>query len=185
MVKTIYLAGGCFWGMEHLFRKLEGVIEVTPGYANGDTEAHANYETVCTGITGFRETIRVEYDPERIRLEHLLFVFFAVIDPETPNRQGSDFGTQYQTGVYWQDPEDEDTIRAIFAMESAPLPLFAVECRPLKNFFPAEDFHQRYLERNPRGYCHIAPWRIAALASFPLSTLVYDRPAKECLQEPS
>ena len=98
---TIYLAGGCFWGMEHLFRQLPGVLAVTPGYANGDGEEHANYQDVCTGLTGFRETVRVDYDPEAVPLEHLLFAFFAVIDPELPNRQGMDIGTQYQTGVYW------------------------------------------------------------------------------------
>ena len=100
MEKRIYLAGGCFWGMERLYRALPGIKDVTVGYANGVSPEKANYEAVCSGITGFRETVRVSYDPEQVSLEHLLFALFAVIDPETPNRQGPDFGSQYQTGVY-------------------------------------------------------------------------------------
>ena len=94
MGSIIYLSGGCFWGMERLYRSLPGVVNVTAGYANGVSAEKANYEAVCSGVTGFRETVRVEYDPEQISLEHLLLVFFAVIDPETPNRQGPDFGSQ-------------------------------------------------------------------------------------------
>ena len=94
MGSIIYLSGGCFWGMERLYRSLPGVVNVTAGYANGVSAEKAHYEAVCSGVTGFRETVRVEYDPEQISLEHLLLVFFAVIDPETPNRQGPDFGSQ-------------------------------------------------------------------------------------------
>ena len=106
MKRTICFAGGCFWGMEALYRRLPGVMEVTAGYANGDSAAHANYDDVCTGRTGFREAVQVEYEDTATSLLHLLFAFFAVIDPETPNRQGPDFRTQYQTGVYWTDPAD-------------------------------------------------------------------------------
>ena len=110
MKRSICFAGGCFWGMEALYRRLPGVVDVTAGYANGDEASHANYDDVCTGLTGFREAVRVEYDDTAISLPHLLFAFFAVIDPETPNRQGPDFGSQYQTGVYWTDPADEAVI---------------------------------------------------------------------------
>lgn len=178
---TIYLAGGCFWGMEHLYRQLSGVAAVTPGYANGAKAEWANYASVCTGVTGFRETVRVEYDPQVISLEHLLFVFFAVIDPETPNRQGMDFGTQYQTGVYWTTPEQETTVRRIFDLEAAALPCFEVESGPIRSFYPAEEEHQRYLEKHPGGYCHISLRKIAALARCPAP--VYDRPAKRILHE--
>ena len=177
MEKRIYLAGGCFWGMERLYRALPGIKDVTVGYANGVSPEKANYEAVCSGITGFRETVRVSYDPEQVSLEHLLFALFAVIDPETPNRQGPDFGSQYQTGVYWTDPADEAVIRAVAAREAAGYPFFAVELRPLACFYPAEAYHQRYLEKHPTGYCHIGPGRIAALARYPFASQLYDRPA--------
>ena len=183
MRKTICFAGGCFWGIEALYRRLPGVTEATAGYANGDSPGHANYGDVCTGLTGFREAVRVEYDDTAISLPHLLFAFFAVIDPETPNRQGPDFGSQYQTGVYWTDPADEAIIRSIAALESSDVPFFAVELKPLTSFYPAEDCHQRYLEKHPRGYCHVAPWKLAALPNYPFSTAGYNRPAKELLRD--
>ena len=183
MRKTICFAGGCFWGMEALYRRLPGVTEATAGYANGDSPGHANYGDVCTGLTGFREAVRVEYDDTAISLPHLLFAFFAVIDPETPNRQGPDFGSQYQTGVYWTDPADEAIIRSIAALEASAVPFFAVELKPLTSFYPAEDCHQRYLEKHPRGYCHVAPWKLAALPNYPFSTAGYNRPAKELLRD--
>ena len=179
---TICFAGGCFWGMEALFRRMPGVAAVTAGYANGDSEAHANYDDVCTGLTGFRETVQVEYDDTVISLPQLLFTFFAVIDPETPNRQGPDFGSQYQTGVYWTDPADEAVIRPIAAREAAAVPFFAVELKPLACFYPAEPHHQRYLEKHPRGYCHVAPWKLAALPDYPFSTADDDRPATVLLR---
>ena len=183
MRKTICFAGGCFWGMEALYRRLPGVTEATAGYANGDSPGHANYGDVCTGLTGFREAVRVEYDDTAISLPHLLFAFFAVIDPETPNRQGPDFGSQYQTGVYWTELADEAIIRSIAALEASAVPFFAVELKPLTSFYPAEDCHQRYLEKHPRGYCHVAPWKLAALPNYPFSTAGYNRPAKELLRD--
>ena len=182
MEKLIYLAGGCFWGMERLCRALSGVLDVTAGYANGDSPDHANYEDVCTGATGFREAVLVRYDPERITLDHLLFAFFAVIDPETPNRQGPDFGSQYQAGVYWEDEADQRVILQTAALEASAAPRFAVELKPLEHFYPAEEYHQRYLEKHPGGYCHISPLRMRALARFPFRELAYDRPAKELLK---
>lgn len=178
---TICLAGGCFWGMEALYRRLPGVTDVVCGYANGDSAAHANYETVCTGITGFREAVQVTWDPGRTSLEALLFAFFAVVDVELPNRQGADIGTQYQTGIYWTTPAQEPAVRAVAAMEAAAVPCFAVELRPLENFFPAEAYHQRYLEQHPRGYCHISPARQAAVASYPFRREEYTRPARQLL----
>lgn len=179
-LETIYLAGGCFWGMEHLYRQISGVTAVTCGYANGDSPDHANYQAVCTGATGFRETVKVDYDPAAAPLEQLLFAFFAVIDPETPNRQGMDIGTQYQTGIYWTTPEQGAAVRRVCALESAAAECFEVEQGPLRCFYPAEEVHQRYLEKHPGGYCHISARRIAALARCPVQ--VYDRPAKELLR---
>lgn len=131
---TICLAGGCFWGMEALYRRLPGVTDVVCGYANGDTAAHANYETVCTGITGFREAVLITWDTGKTSLEALLFAFFAVVDVELPNRQGADIGTQYQTGIYWTTPEQARVVQAVAAMEAAAVPVFAVELKPLENF---------------------------------------------------
>ncbi len=98
---VIYLAGGCFWGMEHLMQSIPGVIDAESGYANGTCEADADYKTVCKGENGFRETVRVEYDPEQVSLDALLLAYFYVIDPTVENRQGNDRGSQYQTGVYY------------------------------------------------------------------------------------
>ena len=181
MRRSICFAGGCFWGMEALYRRLPGVLDVTAGYANGDTADHANYDDVCTGRTGFREAVQVAYEDGTVSLPHLLFVFFAAIDPETPNRQGMDFGTQYQTGVYWTSPEQEAVVRRMFDIEAAALDCFEVESGPLLSFYPAEEPHQRYLEKHPGGYCHISLSKISALSQCPVP--VYDRPAKIILRE--
>ncbi|MBO2528214.1 MAG: peptide-methionine (S)-S-oxide reductase, partial [Clostridiales bacterium] len=117
LMKTIVLAGGCFWGMEKLYRSFDGIENVTAGYANGCGEASANYETVCRGGTGFREAVKLEYDPPVISLEDILGIFYRVIDPTMFNRQGMDFGTQYQTGIYWTDNEDEKTVLRISSAE--------------------------------------------------------------------
>ena len=181
--RTLYLAGGCFWGMEALCRALPGVLDTIVGYANGDRAENARYDIVCTGITGFRETVQVRYDPAVLSLMHLLFSFFAVIDPETPDRQGPDIGSQYQAGVYWTDPSDEAVIRSVFAVESAGRPCFAAKHGPLRHSYPAEKEHQRYLDRHPRGYCHIAPWRRSALARYPFVPAAYVHPAAELLEQ--
>ena len=96
---VIYLAGGCFWGLEQLMQSIPGVLDAESGYANGTGAQDANYSAVCAGDTGFRETVRVEYDPEQVSLDALLLAYFYVIDPTVQNRQGNDIGTQYQTGV--------------------------------------------------------------------------------------
>lgn len=182
-MRTLYLAGGCFWGMERLFRRLPGVLDVTAGYANGDSPDHANYAAVCSGVTSFREAVRVDYDPSVCPIAYLLFAFFASIDPETPNRQGPDVGSQYQTGVYWADEEDEAAVRTAAAIEAAAVPVFAVELGPLRSFYPAEAYHQRYLDAHPGGYCHIAPWRMEALARYPFAPASYTAPARTLLRD--
>ena len=180
---TIFLAGGCFWGMEALYRSLPGVTDVRCGYANGDSPDHANYADVCSGITGFRETVMVTWDPSVTSLEAMLFAFFAVVDVELPNRQGADIGTQYQSGIYWTTPGQAETVRSVAAMEAAAVPVFAVELKPLENFFPAEEAHQRYLDKHPRGYCHISPVRRSAVAAYPFRQEAYTRPARQLLSE--
>ncbi|MBO7704015.1 MAG: peptide-methionine (S)-S-oxide reductase MsrA [Solobacterium sp.] len=153
-MKVIYLAGGCFWGSEKAFRLLNGVHRTTVGYANGRTD-HPTYEEVCTDTTGHRETVKVEYDPDEVSLETILKAFFLIIDPTKENRQGNDIGTQYQTGIYTEDPESEAFAEAYVKEKRKLYPVFFTEVKPLECFWPAEEYHQNYLEKNPQGYCHI------------------------------
>jgi peptide methionine sulfoxide reductase msrA/msrB len=155
--KEIYFAGGCFWGTEHYFRQVRGVTSTEVGYANGRTPA-PTYKDVCSDQTGYAETVHVNYDSNEVSLQLLLRLYFAAIDPTSLNRQGGDEGTQYRTGIYYTDSADrpliEAEMRTVAARYSKPL---EVEVRPLKNFYTAEDYHQRYLEKNPEGYCHLSP----------------------------
>ncbi len=155
-MKTIYLAGGCFWGLQKYFDQFDGVLETEVGYANGPDLA-PSYEDVCRSV-GHAETVRVVYDEARLPLEKLLDRYFLVIDPLSVNRQGHDSGIQYRTGVYYTEPSQLPAIDGVFQREreKAGAPL-AVAVEPLKNFFFAEEYHQKYLEKNPGGYCHIPP----------------------------
>lgn len=153
-MKTVYMAGGCFWGMEKAFQQLDGVVETTTGYANGDVE-NPSYQLVCTDTTNFRETVKVDYDPGVISLKKLLKAYFMCIDPTVTNRQGHDIGSQYQTGVYYVDEEDYPVIAEAFENEKKKHDRFFVELKKLENFYDAEDYHQDYLIKNPEGYCHI------------------------------
>lgn len=154
-MKEIYLAGGCFWGAEHYFRNIEGVVDTEVGFANGDTPA-PTYEQVYTDTTGYAETVRVIYNPDGLPLDELLRAFFCAIDPLSLNKQGEDEGTRYRTGVYYTDPADLPIAMKVFeeiqAEYSSPL---AVELLPLKNYFVADGRHQDYLVKNPDGYCHL------------------------------
>lgn len=154
-LKEIYLAGGCFWGTEHYFKQVEGVEETEVGYANGTTR-NPTYEEVCTDTTHFAETVHVSYHPDKVSLAFLLELYFKAIDPTSVNRQGNDVGTQYRTGIYYTDSADLPAIRQMFDSQQKRYgrPL-AVEVKPLKNFYTAEDYHQDYLDKNPSGYCHI------------------------------
>ena len=155
MIKDIYLAGGCFWGAEHFFRQIDGVVSTEVGFANGHT-ANPSYKEVYTDTTGYAETVYVRYDRERVGLRFLLKMFFKAIDPTSLNKQGEDEGTRYRTGIYYSDPADLETIRTVFAQEQAKYdkPL-VVEVEALRNFYKAEEYHQDYLEKNPDGYCHL------------------------------
>ena len=156
-MKTIFLAGGCFWGTAHLFSLVPGVTETTAGYANSII-AEPTYQQVCTGETKAAETVRVVYDENQVGLTNLLSLYFRSIDPVSVNRQGGDIGTQYRTGIYYVSPSDKEVIEAMLAMlqrrYSEPI---AIEYGPLVNFYPAEDYHQDYLVKNPGGYCHVNP----------------------------
>ena len=155
MTKEIYFAGGCFWGTEHYFKMVKGVVETQVGYANGHTE-NPTYQDVCTDKTGFAETVRVVYDPEVISLEFLTKMYFKTIDPVSVNQQGHDVGTQYRTGIYYIDEADVETLQKVYRQVQAEVKLrLAVELLPLKNFYDAEEYHQDYLDKNPDGYCHL------------------------------
>lgn len=174
-IRTIYLAGGCFWGIEHLMKALPGVVDTACGYANGTGAADANYPTVCTGTTGFRETVRVRYDPSKTSIDALLYALFQVIDPEAVNRQGADIGTQYQAGIYWlpNDQEAESAVMRVCGVERARHAGFAVEVKPLENYFEAEEYHQDYLDKNPEGYCHVPQVKIQELAELQFDESYY------------
>lgn len=152
--KTIYLAGGCFWGMEHLMSLVPGVTDAQSGYANGAKE-NPTYEEVCRGDTGHRETVMVTYDPAKVSLKALLKLYFSVVDPLTANRQGNDIGTQYQAGIYYEDDESRAIVEEMIALEKNKHTDFTIESGPKTSFWPAEDYHQNYLVKNPTGYCHI------------------------------
>lgn len=151
----IYYAGGCFWGVEEYFSRIPGVYDTVSGYANGNVD-HPTYEEVCTRTTGFTEAVRVQYDPDVITLRTLTELYFKIIDPVSVNRQGNDRGNQYRTGIYYTDESDRAVAMRVmrFVQNGYDKPL-AVELEPLKNFYPAEDYHQDYLKKNPGGYCHI------------------------------
>lgn len=154
-LKTIYFAGGCFWGIEGYMEKIYGVYDATSGYANGKTE-NPTYEEVSTGETGHAETVKVQYEPKKISLEKLLSYFLMAVDPTSLNKQGNDEGTQYRSGIYYVDDSDRDIIVEKLKKEQQKYDeKIVVEVKKLNNFYNAEDYHQDYLVKNPNGYCHI------------------------------
>ena len=154
-MKEIYFAGGCFWGTEHYFKQLRGVVDTQVGYANGNTD-NPTYREVCTDKTGFAETVRVVYDPDVITLEFLTEMYFRAIDPTSVDQQGPDIGSQYRTGIYYKDDADKVEIGKVYdSMRQKLGSRMAVEFLPLKNFYYAEEYHQDYLDKNPAGYCHL------------------------------
>jgi peptide-methionine (S)-S-oxide reductase len=154
-MKKIVFAGGCFWGIEAYFKRIEGVAATEVGYANGNVE-NPDYKMVCRGGTGFAEACMLEYDESRLSLDALLDAFWKVIDPTVVNRQGPDIGSQYRTGIYYLDTEDLDTILKSRDLEQKKYSeKIVTEIQPLRNFYEAEEYHQDYLDKNPGGYCHI------------------------------
>lgn len=153
-LKEIYLAGGCFWGLEKYFSLFSGVISTEVGYANGN-KINPTYDEVCSG-SGHAETLKIVYNAQTISLHTILRQFFEVIDPTLKNRQGNDFGVQYRTGVYYTDETDLADIAAIFEEKAKNYakPILT-EVLPLKEYCKAEEYHQKYLDKNPGGYCHI------------------------------
>ncbi|WP_295112291.1 peptide-methionine (S)-S-oxide reductase MsrA [uncultured Methanobrevibacter sp.] len=154
-LKVIYLAGGCFWGVEAFISRLKGVNQTEVGYANGNDLA-PTYEKVCTGKTGHAESVKVTYNPEIISLEEILEKYYMIIDPYSLNRQGPDIGTQYRTGVYWQEESQREDILKFFAKkQNEDCEKIVVEVGPIGCFYTAEEYHQKYLEKNQQGYCHV------------------------------
>ncbi|MDR2975335.1 MAG: peptide-methionine (S)-S-oxide reductase MsrA [Propionibacteriaceae bacterium] len=167
MMKTIWLAGGCFWGLEAYLRAIPGVVSTRVGYANRspDAPAEVTYEQVCGGLTGYAETVEATYDPDVISLDDLLFLFFEAIDPTTLDSQGNDHGTQYRSGVFWVDEADRPVIeRALAELASRWAKPVVTQGTRLTSFVEAEEYHQSYLDKNPTGYCHISGSLIANVA---------------------
>ena len=155
-MKTIYLAGGCFWGTEHYMRQFEGVVETAVGYANGTLD-NPSYQQVYTDQTGHVECVKVVYDETLVSLQTLCRMFFRSIDPLLLNCQGEDVGTRYRTGIYWEDSDDSETVELVWQeVQAKYAETLAVEKMPLESFYPAEEYHQDYLLKNPEGYCHLS-----------------------------
>ena len=202
----VYLAGGCFWGVEQYFALVPGVLDAMSGYSQGTVE-NPSYEEVCTGTTGHTETVQVIYDSSVVSLNHLLNLYFDIIDPYSINRQGNDRGPQYRTGIYYTNEADGQIAQNFIAEKQAATDRkIVVEVEPVRNFFPAESYHQDYLEKNPFGYCHISRDKFRKAATSVDTSLVpnlvetvnpeeavsqlpsleqerYPRPSNEVLQE--
>lgn len=151
-MKTIYLAGGCFWGVEKYFSMVKGVISTKVGYANG-TKDNPSYSDLKSGLDDASETVKIEYDESVVSLEKLLELYLRVIDPYSVNKQGEDIGVQYRTGVYYLNNKDKKIITKYLSTHLKKD--FKVEILPLFKFYLAEEYHQSYLDKNPGGYCHI------------------------------
>lgn len=156
-VRTIYLAGGSFWGTQQYIRNFNGIESTRIGYANS-TVAGPRYREVCQGKTGAAECVKVDYNPDVISLEAIVKLFFLSINPTSVNRQGRDIGPQYRSGIYYTDPADDEVIlQTISSLEDSYDKPIAVEVIPLQNFYRAEKSLQNYLERTPGGHCTISP----------------------------
>ena len=151
-MKTIFLAGGCFWGVEKYFSLAKGVIDTEVGYANGHKD-NPSYLDLKSGLDDASETVKINYDENIVSLEKLLELYLRVIDPYSINKQGEDIGVQYRTGIYYLDESDKDII--LNYLEKVNLIGHKIEILPLYRFFLAEEYHQDYLDKNPHGYCHI------------------------------
>jgi methionine-S-sulfoxide reductase len=154
-MREIYLAGGCYWGVEKYLSNIKGVVETTVGFANGDTH-HPTYEQVRYHNTGHAETVKVVYNEEQLPLPILLKLFYLIIDPTSVDKQGEDEGHQYRTGIYFTNKEDAEVVaQSLQMLEQNVGQSLAVEACALEHFYDAEEYHQKYLDKNPNGYCHV------------------------------
>lgn len=154
-MKTVILAGGCFWGVEAYFKQIKGVVDTSCGYANGNKE-NPTYKEVCNGLATHAEAVEIKYNENETSLDKIFEHFFRIIDPTSLNKQGNDVGVQYRSGIYYLDEDTKEKALAFIEKEqenfSKPI---VVSVEPLNNYFLAEEYHQDYLEKNPTGYCHI------------------------------
>ncbi|HHT67478.1 MAG TPA: peptide-methionine (S)-S-oxide reductase MsrA [Erysipelotrichaceae bacterium] len=151
-MKTIFLAGGCFWGVEKYFSLVKGIVNTEVGYANG-TMHNPRYEHLKQGLDDAAETVKIEYDEEVISLEKILELYLRIINPYSISKQGGDVGVQYRTGIYYLNKDEKD--RIINYLDKKIEGLYRIEVKLLDKYFKAEDYHQNYLDKNPGGYCHI------------------------------
>lgn len=155
MIKEIVIAGGCFWGVEEYYRRLRGIVSTKVGYAQGHV-AFPTYEQVLTGTTNHVEACFLCYDDTEMTLEMILDHFFRIVNPCSLNRQGGDFGTQYRTGIYYNDDEEKVIIETFIQKKQQEYKQnIVVENEKLHTFYDAEEYHQAYLQKHPRGYCHV------------------------------
>jgi peptide methionine sulfoxide reductase msrA/msrB len=174
----IYLAGGCFWGTEKYLGAVHGATATDVGYANGKTE-NPSYEEVCSKNTGHAETVHVVYDPTKVSLSFLLELYYQAINPVSVNRQGGDTGSQYRTGIYYINHDDEPVImESIANLQKKYEKPVAIEVKPLENYYLAETYHQKYLDKNPNGYCHIGVEKIKKAGQSIVDPHLYEAPTK-------
>jgi peptide methionine sulfoxide reductase msrA/msrB len=179
-LEDIYLAGGCFWGLEAYMARVYGVFDVTSGYANGSTE-NPSYEDLIYRNSGHAETVHVRYDPDRVGLETLLDYYFKVVDPTSLNQQGNDRGVQYRTGIYYVNEVDLEIITRRIEKEQAKYSKkIVVEVESLEHYYLAEAYHQDYLEKNPNGYCHIDLFTVEEVV---IKEAWYPKPSDATLRE--
>lgn len=152
--EQIIFGGGCFWGVQAYFKRVKGVKHTVVGYSGGWKE-NPTYEEVCTGKTGHAEVVLITFDPKIINLERLLRHFFKIHDPSTKDRQGNDIGPQYRSAIYYFDEVQREIIERVIEEIKAQGVVVTTEVALAKNFYKAEDYHQDYLDKNPKGYCHV------------------------------
>src|SRR5665647_1473685 len=182
VTKEIYLAGGCFWGIEKYLSLINGIVNTEVGYANGNTQ-NPSYEDVCHRRTGHAEAVKVSYNPAYVSLEYILILFYEAIDPLSKNRQGNDVGLQYRTGIYYTDVKDLEIINeSINRLQQKYNKPIAIEIMQLQNYFKAEEYHQKYLDKNPRGYCHIGADKLQKVKDNNLQTIKYQKKSKNALK---
>ena len=154
-MKEIVFAGGCFWGVEEFFSRINGVTKTEVGYANGNIK-NPTYELVCKTDTGFAEAVYILYDESKVKLDYLIDKYFSIIDPTSLNKQGNDVGSQYRTGIYYVDSSDlQEILNSKEELQKFYSKKIVTEVKPLENYYKAEEYHQKYLKKNPNGYCHI------------------------------
>lgn len=180
-----YFAGGCFWGMEKFMDAVPGVTNVVSGYANGDETRFGSptYDLVCSGQTGYKEAVRVEFGND-LSYEMLVRAYYIAIDPTVANRQGNDYGEQYQTGIYYLNDYQREVAEMVSSEVKSKVSNFAVEIEEFNNFYEAEEYHQNYLVKNPLGYCHISDGEIQEMkALFERKESAYPKPSDDKIKE--